>query len=330
MHKIFRVVSLLALCFLLIAPLSVHAQDDSTPYVGGIWATPCEDSSTLALYMTIANDAEDAPPLLLSGASSPIASTITMVAGGCDAETLESIDIPAGEILTFDDSDLALLVELAEDHADAEAFSFTLTFDVLDENSEPTDEALDLILGAPVQDEAPPATDLRITGAWVRPTASGMMMDMDMDAEGDDMDMDSEGDDMDMDAEGEDMAMDDEMDMGAPMFPSAAFMRLRNDSDTPLLLMSASSPVSGVTELHTTQMENDVMRMIPITDGIELPAGEWVNFQPGGLHVMLLDLQRDLVPGDAVPLTLTFESGEEITLVIPVYEPDMMDMDMGE
>ncbi|MCB0951743.1 MAG: copper chaperone PCu(A)C [Microthrixaceae bacterium] len=52
-----------------------------------------------------------------------------------------------------------------------------------------------------------------------------------------------------------------------------------------------------------------MMSMQPV-DSIEIPAGESVELEPGGYHIMVLDLAADLVAGDTVEVTLTFDSGE--------------------
>jgi copper(I)-binding protein len=72
-------------------------------------------------------------------------------------------------------------------------------------------------------------------------------------------------------------------------------------------LLSASSPAAGRVELHNMTIENGVMRMSPV-DGITLPAGQSVSLAPGGYHVMLFDLKRELKPGNKLPVVLTFES----------------------
>jgi len=59
------------------------------------------------------------------------------------------------------------------------------------------------------------------------------------------------------------------------------------------------------------------MRMRPI-DGVEIPAGGSVELKPGGLHIMLLDVQRDLEPGQTVTLKLDFESGRSLVVDAPV------------
>lgn len=85
---------------------------------------------------------------------------------------------------------------------------------------------------------------------------------------------------------------------------SGAFMRLTADKDA--RLVSASSPVAGVVEIHEMAMENDVMRMRQIP-GLDLVAGRTLELKPGGYHVMLMELKSQLKGGDVVPITLVFE-----------------------
>ena len=82
-------------------------------------------------------------------------------------------------------------------------------------------------------------------------------------------------------------------------------------------LVSASSPLAGVVELHTMSMDDGVMRMRPVPK-IDLPAGKAVELKPGGYHVMLMALKAPLKEGDAVPVTLTFKDkdGRESAVVV--------------
>lgn len=72
-------------------------------------------------------------------------------------------------------------------------------------------------------------------------------------------------------------------------------------------LLSASSPVAGVVEIHEMAMEGNVMKMRALPKGLDLPAGKAVALKPGGLHVMLMDLKQPLKAGDTVPLSLVVE-----------------------
>jgi copper(I)-binding protein len=71
-------------------------------------------------------------------------------------------------------------------------------------------------------------------------------------------------------------------------------------------LVSASSPVAGVVEIHEMAMDGNVMKMRAIA-GLDLPAGKAVALKPGGHHVMLMDLKQGLQAGQSVPITLVVE-----------------------
>jgi periplasmic copper chaperone A len=98
---------------------------------------------------------------------------------------------------------------------------------------------------------------------------------------------------------------------------SAVYFTLDNPGDAPLQLLAAETDVAGRTEIHETTMDGDVMRMRPV-EAVEVAAGGEVAFQPGGLHVMLLDVRRDLVAGETFALTLRFADGGERTLDVTV------------
>jgi hypothetical protein len=85
---------------------------------------------------------------------------------------------------------------------------------------------------------------------------------------------------------------------------TGAFMQLKAPADA--ALVSASSPVAGVVEIHEMKMDGGVMRMSAIKR-LALPAGKTVDLKPGGYHVMLMDLTQPLKEGETVPVTLTFE-----------------------
>jgi copper(I)-binding protein len=87
---------------------------------------------------------------------------------------------------------------------------------------------------------------------------------------------------------------------------SAAYMQIRSDADARLL--SASSPVVPRVEIHEMKMDGDVMRMREVT-AIDLPKDKTVALQPGGLHIMLMNLPKPIAAGDSIPLTLVVEAG---------------------
>lgn len=86
---------------------------------------------------------------------------------------------------------------------------------------------------------------------------------------------------------------------------TGAFMELTADRNA--VLVSASSPVAAVVEIHEMVMDGSVMRMRAVPR-LELPAGRKVELRPGGYHVMLMDLRQTLRAGDVVPLSLRVET----------------------
>jgi len=88
---------------------------------------------------------------------------------------------------------------------------------------------------------------------------------------------------------------------------AGAYMELVSRSD--LALIAVASPAAASVELHSTSVEEGVMRMRPVAR-FELPQGKPVKLAPGGLHIMLVDVKQPLKPGDIVPLTLTVQRAD--------------------
>lgn len=79
-------------------------------------------------------------------------------------------------------------------------------------------------------------------------------------------------------------------------------------STAPAALVRAESAAAKLVELHEMKMDANVMKMRPVTK-IDLPAGKEVKLEPGGYHVMLIDIKQPLKAGEIVPLTLVIEAG---------------------
>ena len=71
--------------------------------------------------------------------------------------------------------------------------------------------------------------------------------------------------------------------------------------------MSTEMPMSGE------------MMMRPV-DRVEIAAGSRAEFEPGGYHVMLLDLAAPLELGSTFEIVLTFEKAGDVTVTAEVRE----------
>ena len=107
----------------------------------------------------------------------------------------------------------------------------------------------------------------------------------------------------------------------------AIYLTIQNYSQTADALTGGSTNVADVVELHESKVVNDVMQM-QMLSSISLPTGQAVEFAPGGLHIMLVNLTRALEAGDSIEITLHFQSAPDITLNVPVQiGPDHSDHD---
>lgn len=93
---------------------------------------------------------------------------------------------------------------------------------------------------------------------------------------------------------------------------TAAFGTVRNGFGGDLVLTGARTDASAQVELHETSSDGSGgMSMQEKEGGFTLPAGGELILEPGGNHLMLMELTAPLLPGDEVELTLEFTDGTE-------------------
>jgi copper(I)-binding protein len=99
----------------------------------------------------------------------------------------------------------------------------------------------------------------------------------------------------------------------------AVYMQLMNEGGSDDILLSAETDVAEVVELHETKMDGDVMKMSQVPN-VKVPAGDSAMLEPGGLHLMLIKLKQELVPGEKITLTLNFEKSGSMTTEVEIRE----------
>ena len=136
----------------------------------------------------------------------------------------------------------------------------------------------------------------------------------------------------------------------------AAYMDITADADAELVGVSVDSEVAVTAELHETvrvkvgEMADDEMADDDMADdemaddgemadeemaddgemagtmtmqevtSISLPAGETVSLEPGGYHVMLLELAEPLELGATFEVTLEFDTGDDMVVEVEVRD----------
>lgn len=90
------------------------------------------------------------------------------------------------------------------------------------------------------------------------------------------------------------------------------FMTIVHQGSSEDRLVSATTPIAREVQIHTMNMDGGVMRMRPVEGGLAIPAGGRVVLQPGGLHLMFMDISAPLVAGTTFPVTLRFAKAGDI------------------
>lgn len=92
---------------------------------------------------------------------------------------------------------------------------------------------------------------------------------------------------------------------------TAGYFSIKNNTQLAAELIAASSPQFGSVELHQHLHKDGMMKMEQVSS-VLIPAGEQVDFKPGGLHLMLFDAKTTVTTGNQIQLNLTFKDGKSI------------------
>jgi periplasmic copper chaperone A len=102
---------------------------------------------------------------------------------------------------------------------------------------------------------------------------------------------------------------------------SAVYFVIENSGDQSDSLHSAESTVAAAVELHESMMDSSGTMTMHEQHQIDVPAKDQIAFQPGGLHVMLINLTQDLNVGDRFNLTLSFDRAGLVPVDVQVRQP---------
>jgi copper(I)-binding protein len=104
---------------------------------------------------------------------------------------------------------------------------------------------------------------------------------------------------------------------------TAAYLWIANRTAEDDRLVAARMDGAGRVEIHATVVDDaGVMRMRPLADGLAIPAGESVELKPGGLHIMLMDLEDPPRSGETRKLELDFERSGTQTIPARVFDEE--------
>ncbi|HEU5134516.1 MAG TPA: copper chaperone PCu(A)C [Steroidobacteraceae bacterium] len=98
-----------------------------------------------------------------------------------------------------------------------------------------------------------------------------------------------------------------------------AYLSITNHGPLEDTLLAAHTPAAARVEFHRTKFEAGMARMRP-AGALVVGPNSTLTAEPGGLHLMLVELKSPLVAGSLVPLVLQFKAAGEITVHVKVEE----------
>ena len=99
---------------------------------------------------------------------------------------------------------------------------------------------------------------------------------------------------------------------------AGGYLKITNAGQTADRLIGGATEVSGRFEIHEMRMDTDVMVMREVKGGLEIKPGATVELKPGGLHLMFMDLKRQLAKGERVKGSLQFEKAGKVDVEFAV------------
>lgn len=95
---------------------------------------------------------------------------------------------------------------------------------------------------------------------------------------------------------------------------AGGYMSITNTGSEPDRLVGGTLPRAGRFEVHEMKIENGVMTMRPLAQGLEIKPGATVTLAPGGYHVMFVDLKEPLKQGETLDGELRFEKAGTVAV----------------
>lgn len=103
---------------------------------------------------------------------------------------------------------------------------------------------------------------------------------------------------------------------------AGGYLTIENRGTAPDRLLGGSTEGARTVQVHQMQMVGDMMKMSQVEGGLEIPAGGSVTLDPGGYHLMLMDLTQPLKADECLALTLKFEKAGEVPVTLAIGAPN--------
>lgn len=98
---------------------------------------------------------------------------------------------------------------------------------------------------------------------------------------------------------------------------SAAYLSIINGTTSADTLLSVSSDAFKMAEVHESYQTEDGLSSMRPAKNLSIASGDSLVFQPGGLHIMLMNAKQNIAEYDSITVNFSFEQTGKITVRIP-------------
>lgn len=103
---------------------------------------------------------------------------------------------------------------------------------------------------------------------------------------------------------------------------AAVYISAFNYSDKDIIINSVTTEISEISEIHEIKKNGNIMKMSKI-EKLKIKANDSFFFQPGGTHIMLMNLKKELKDGEQFILKFLSDSGDTIEANIKVLNTSL-------
>jgi periplasmic copper chaperone A len=101
---------------------------------------------------------------------------------------------------------------------------------------------------------------------------------------------------------------------------TAGYLSVHNPGAEPLVIVGAESTVFRAIEMHGTVTVDGMARMRQ-EETVTVAPGESLRFEPGGLHLMLMEPVNGIPSSGAIDISLLLKDGERLDFSAPIGQP---------
>jgi len=113
---------------------------------------------------------------------------------------------------------------------------------------------------------------------------------------------------------GDDIVIEDQwIRPGAEKMATALYFTLENNGSEADTLYAVETDIAKMVQIHETYTDGDMMGMREIGEIIVEPESS-VKLEPGGMHIMVMRLKKDIKIGDEIDFTLYFRNADKISI----------------